>query len=254
MIKELDFYNGKAIITFDDIKHKFRDSKNRIIPSVTKATGIIDKSGPLMWWTAKMMGLYLLNEKANGNKIITEKLIESARNEYRRAQEEAKDIGTEIHAWISDWIGGKKPELPNDERVVNGVRAFLKFQDKYKFKWIESERIIYSRKHNFAGILDATATNAGGKKVLVDFKSANEKMNKKTGEMETPVYAESAFQSAGYQLALEEETGEEIDHRIVIAFGKKTGKFNFEEFKENKKDKKTFLACLAVRNRLTELK
>lgn len=261
VITEYNLYNGKAKIFFnsgtpDKPKHTFKDEKGKYIPSVTKATGIIDKSGALMGWTAKMMGLFLI-DNWDIKKIQKESekidLIERAKKEYRRVQVEAQDIGTEIHDWISAKIKGEKPDMPEDERVVNGITAFLKFQKDHKFKWLESERVIYSKKHNFAGRLDAIARD--GKKILVDFKSTNEKIDKVTGEViEVPIYVESAFQAAGYQLAYEEETKEKISYRIVIAFGKKTGAFNFRIFDENEKDKKIFLACLQISNRLEELK
>ena len=243
MLKELNLYKGKSIITFDDARHIFRDSKKKTIISVTGATGIIDKSGPLMWWTAEMMGLYLLKEKEKGNKIITERLVGMAKKEYRRAKEEAADIGTEIHAWVSEWIKGKKPEMPDNEKVVNGITAFLKFQDEHKIKWLESERIVYSKKHNFAGILDAVGkANGKGDLAIIDFKSSKS------------IYSDMRFQVSGYQIAYEEETGKKIDKRMIIRFGKEDGEFEIRELDEDDKDKKIFLACLQVAKRMKELK
>ncbi len=72
------------------------------------------------------MGLYLLDQKLKGNKIITEDLINEAKREYRRLKTEAADIGTEIHKWVSDWILKKNPEMPDNEKVVNGIMAFSK--------------------------------------------------------------------------------------------------------------------------------
>jgi len=243
MIKELNLYNGKSIITFDENRHIFRDLNGKYIPSVTKATGIIDKSGALMGWTAKMMALYLLEEKAKGNDKITEELVNKAKKEYRRLKTEAADIGKEIHEWASDWILGKKPAMPKNEKVVNGITAFLKFQKEHKIKWLESERIIYSKKHNYAGILDAVGKfNGKGDLILIDFKSSN------------GIYDDMRFQVAGYQIAYEEETGKKIDKRMIIRFGKEDGEFEVRELDEDVKDKKIFLACLQVANRMKELK
>ena len=246
MIKEINLYKGDAIITFDDGRHIFRDSKGVVIPSVTTATGIIDKSGPLMWWVAEMMGLFLTDNwdikkiKKESEKMA---LIDTAKKEYRRAKEAAADIGTEIHQWVSDWIGGKKPDMPEDEKVVNGITAFLKFQKEHKVKWLESERIIYSKKHNYAGILDAVGRiNGKGELVLIDFKSSKS------------IYDDMRFQVAGYQIAFEEETGAKIDKRMIIRFGKEDGEFEAVELDEDEADKKIFLACLQVAKRMKELK
>jgi len=243
MIKELNLYKGKAIITFDENRHIFRDYNGKYIPSVTKATGIIDKSGALMGWTAKMMALYLLAEKEKGNDRITEELVNTAKKEYRRLKAEAADIGTEIHQWAADWIDGKKSPMPENEKVVNGITAFLKFQKEHKIQWLESERIIYSKKYNFAGILDAVGKVDGkGDLILIDFKSSN------------GIYDDMRFQVAGYQIAYEEETGKKIDKRMIIRFGKEDGEFEVKELDNDSKDKKIFLACLQVCNRLKELK
>ena len=244
MIKELNLYEGKTTITFDDGRHIFRDSKGNVILSVTAATGIIDKSGPLMWWTAEMMGLFLIDNwdikkiKKESEKMA---LIDTAKKEYRKAKAEAADIGTEIHQWASDWIKGKKPDMPENEKVVNGITAFLKFQKEHKVKWLESERIVYSKKHNFAGILDATGI-IEGVLTLIDFKSSKS------------IYDDMRFQVAGYQIAFEEETGNPIQKRMIIRFGKEDGEFEVKELDEDEKDKKIFLACLQVAKRMKELK
>ena len=109
-----------------------------------------------------------------------------------RVSTKAADIGTEIHQWASDWILKKNPEMPTDEKVVNGITAFLKFQKEHKLKWIESERYIFSKKYKYAGILDAIAKK-NNKLILVDFKSNYR------------IYDEMRFQVAGYQIAYEEE-------------------------------------------------
>ncbi len=240
MLKEIELYKGDVKIHFDDERHIFYGINGKPLLSVTGATGVVDKSGALMGWVAKMMGLYLLSEKAKGNEIITEELVDSAKKEYRRIKLEAADIGTEIHEWVHLKITGKNPEIPENEKVVNGITAFLKFQKEHNLKWIESERIVYSKKHKFAGILDAIAEE-DGKLTLVDFKSS------------TGIYDEMLFQVAAYQIAYEEETGKKIDKKLIIRFGKEDGEFEFKELENGDKDKKAFLACLALKERLKEL-
>jgi len=241
MAKEIKLYKGKTIITFDENRHIFRDVKGNILLSVTAATGIIDKSGALMGWVAKMMGLYLYQNYIVKAKPITLGAIEESKKEYRRIKTEAADIGTEIHEWVSDWILGKKPEMPDNEKVVNGITAFLKFQKEHKLKWFESERYIYSKKHNYAGILDAIAKR-GKELILVDFKSSK------------AIYPEMFLQVAGYKIAYEEETGKKIDKRIIIRFGKEDGNFEIKELDGDKQDEKAFLAALTLKRRMKELK
>jgi CRISPR/Cas system-associated exonuclease Cas4 (RecB family) len=230
---------NKKTIYFDDEKHRFWDEEGNNIPSVTSFTGIIDKSSALIGWAIKLTKQYLLSKIENGEQITIID-IEEATKEHRKAKEEAADIGTQIHEWIEKWIKGEKPEIPEDEKIGNVINAFLQFQKEYKVKWLETEKIVYSQKYNFAGILDAVGI-INKKLVIFDFKSSN------------GIYSEYAFQTAGYQIAYEEMTGKRIDHRIIVRFGKDTGDFEWRKFDENEKDKKAFIACLTLKNRLKEL-
>ncbi len=239
-MQEIKLYKGKEIIKFDEGRHRFYDPKGNLLPGVTTITGVVDKSGPLMGWAIKMMAIYLNLELGKGNKINSG-IIEKAKREYRRIKTEAADIGTEIHKWVEQWIKGEKPEMPEDERVVNGITAFLKFQKEHKIKWLETERIIYSKKKKYAGILDAIGI-MDGKLTLIDFKSSS------------GIYDEMRFQVAGYKLAYEEETGKKIDQSIIVKFGKETGDFEVKILDDSKKDEKAFLACLELQRRLKELK
>jgi hypothetical protein len=240
-MKEITLYKGKEKISFDENRHIFYDDKGNCLLSVTGVTGTIDKSGALMGWVAKMIGLYLLQEKEKGNDKITEQLIDTAKREYRRIKQEAADIGQAIHDWISEWIKGKKPEMPDNEKVVNGITAFLKFQKEHKIKWLESERFVFSKKHKFCGILDAIG-KTGKELVLFDFKSSN------------AIYPEMFLQVAGYNIAYQEETGKKIDKKVIIRFGKEDGMFQLKELENEGKDEKAFLACLELTKRLKELR
>ena len=238
MLKEIKLYQGKITIRFDDGRHIFYGPKGEYLTSVTGATGIIDKSGPLMYWAVNLSRDYLLSKIGKG--AVTEADILEASKQHRAFKKKAADIGTLIHEWCSDWILGKKPKMPEDEKVVNGITAFLKFQKEHKLKWLESERYIYSKKHNYAGILDAIAKE-GKNLVLVDFKSSN------------GIYDEMRYQVAGYQIAWEEEMDKKIDKRIIVRFGKEDGEFEIKELDEDDKDKRVFLACLDIKRRMKEL-
>lgn len=235
-MQEYKLYNGKVVVKFDgeNDNHKFYDINGNPLLSVTGITSIIDKSQGLMGWAVKLMGQYLLNEMEKGNNIISEELVETAKRKYREVQKDARDVGSEIHNWINQWILGKNPEMPSEKRVLNGITAFLKFQKENQLKWVESERCVYSRKYNYVGFLDAIAMK-GKKRILVDFKSSN------------GIYPEMILQVAGYQIAWEEETGKRIDESIILQFHKETGEFNVKTLDDNDKErKKAFLAALTL--------
>ena len=242
---EFRLYNNTIKIYFDPdpIRHIFYDAKMRPLISVTAATGIVDKSAPLMFWAVNLAKHYLINNwdiKKKFTEAEKIRLIEEASKQHRIFKKEAADIGTLIHQWVSEWIKGKNSDIPNDDKVANGITAFLKFNRDHKVKWLESERIVYSKKYNYAGILDATG-KIGRDLVLTDFKSSN------------GIYDEMRFQVAGYQIAYEEETGKKFDRTMIIRFGKDTGEFEAFELDNQQRDKKAFLACLEIKRRLKEL-
>jgi CRISPR/Cas system-associated exonuclease Cas4 (RecB family) len=245
--KTIKLYKGsvelKFITDYAD-KHEYYLNGKRLY-GVTYYTGIIDKSEALKSWAVNQMGLFLLGHI---EKPITEELIFRAKKEYRNVSKEAMDIGKQIHKWIELKISGKNPPIPEDERVKNGAIAFMDYQKNNNVKWIESERLIYSKKYKYPGTADGIG-KIGKDLVLFDFKSSKPSSISPDG-----IYPEHAIQTAGYQIAYEEETGKKIDYRVIITLNKETGEFKFRKFDDNKKDKDAFINCLNLRRRLVELK
>jgi hypothetical protein len=249
--KIIKLYKGTVKIKFvtdHADKHSYYDENGKWLPGVTYFTGIIDKSEALKGWAVKMMGLYLLAEREKGNYAITPELVDLAKKEYKNVQKEMMDIGKEIHALISQWIETGKAPIPERLESKNGLIAFQQFQNIHKVNWLESERMVFSKKHKYPGTADAIG-KIGKDLILFDFKSTKPSSISPDG-----IYPEHSIQAAGYQLAYEEETGKKIDRRIVIALHKDTGDFAFREFKDNEKDKKAFLNCVMLRRRLDQIK
>ncbi len=234
-------YKGKIVIDFDPEKHIFWDKQSNRIIGVTSVTGIIDKSRPLIYWAVGLTRDFLIEKLKNGF-IIAEETILEAVKQHTIKKEEAADIGTKIHDWVELWIKGKKPEIPAESQVMNGVNAFLKWVKETKIKLRSSETIVYSKKHNFAGIMDAEG-RMGKEEVIIDFKSSK------------AIYNEYRYQLAAYWLAREEETGKKFDGGWIIKFGKDDGEFaaTYIPRKEYEKDKVAFLAALAIKLRENEL-
>jgi len=240
-MRKIELYNKKIILEFDPEKHKYFVNGKKVKYSVTGVTGIIDKSPQLMGWAVKCMAEYLI-EKVDDGFVVGEETILQAKREYRSISKKARDIGTAIHEWIEYWIKGEKPELPDDENIVNGITAFLKWQKEHKAKFTDSERLIYSKKYKYCGTLDAIA-KIGKDKVIIDFKSSK------------GIYNDHYYQLAAYWNAVE-EMGEKIDYGMIIRFGKEDGEFEVHTItkKEYLKDRKAFLGALDIKRREDELK
>lgn len=245
--KVFKLYKGSVEIEFYETKHWYKHKGERsTIISVTGAVGMVDKSRPLIIWATRLAKDFLLSHVVDGvTNSITKEIIEQACNLHQVKKEEAASKGSEVHKWAEDYISGKNPELPTDEKVLNGVMAFLSWVKEHSVKFKESERMIYSKKHDFVGTLDAIAV-IGGKTSLIDFKTSN------------GIYSTMHYQVAGYQLAYEEETGKKLSGpRYIIRFDKDTGDFHVhnldEDEKDYKKDCAAFLAALTLKKREKEL-
>lgn len=242
-------YKGEIELNFDEKRHMFTVDNKPVI-SVTRVTGVIDKSGPLMYWAVNMGAEFLtinlekLKRDSNGDVIL--KLIDESKKQHRIRKEKAADTGSQVHAWVEGFIKAKTekdiPPVPKETEVYNGVMAFLKWTDEHNVKFLSSERHIYSKKHKYAGIMDAEAI-IKGKKCVVDFKTSK------------GIYPEMRFQVAAYQAAMEEETGKAYTgNKWLARFDKETGDFEAHEFDDHDKDFNAFLAALKLQRRLLELK
>lgn len=242
--KVIKMYGGKVVINFTERDwagkkiHVYTGKNGEKILSVTGVTGTIDKSNALIPWATKLMGKYLSDNFLG--KILTGEALEVSLKEWRKEKSEAADIGTAIHDWIRAKIKGEEPAIPEDDKVRNGVIAFLKWTGETKIKWLESEKIVYSKKHDYVGTLDAIA-KIGGKKYLIDYKSSK------------GLYPEFYLQTAGYQIAYEEEHGQSIDGRILIHLGKEDGAFEAREIGDYEEDRDAFLGLLKTKKRLQVL-
>jgi hypothetical protein len=241
-------YDGSIELCFDEARHRFTVNEKSII-SVTGVTSIIDKSRPLIYWAVGLtkdflMGnLQVLIDDTKGDKIAA--IIDEAVKQHSIKKEKAADVGTQVHVWVEQFIKAKSkkewPEIPKDPQVFNGISAFLKWVDEYEVKFISSERLIYSKKHKYAGIMDAEAI-IKKRLCVIDFKTSK------------AIYPEMRFQVAAYQGAAEEESGKEYPgNKWLARFDKETGEFEAHEFAEQDKDFKAFLAALDLRRRLKEL-
>lgn len=233
-----------GVLYFNPNNHSFYTQsgkdKNRI-PSVTSITGVIDKSAVLIGWAVRLAKDYLIEKLGRGEQIIEVDVIEAGKQHTIKKQE-AADIGTRIHELAEQWIKTTKSGVTSEdsEAVINGFNAFLEYQEANDVKWLGSEMIVYSAKHNFAGITDGVG-HIGTDLVLFDFKSAK------------AIYPEHILQAAGYQLAYEEMTRRKIAYRLIIRFGKDDGTFEVVKCDNNDQDKAAFLACVTLKNRLKEL-
>ncbi len=232
-------YNGKVSIDFYPNSHRYKKvGEKTYLISVTSVTGLVDKSRPLIKWALGLASDFLKNLLSKGV-IIALANIEEAIDQHNIKREEAASIGDQVHDWVSEHIkavlaGNSKPKLPDGKEVLNGVTAFLKWEEANKVKYNDEDKMVYSRKHDFVGKLDCNAT-VNGLLSMVDFK---------TGK---GIYAEQYFQVAGYRNAYEEEYGCKFEQSLILHFGKDTGEFEVYICGDHEGDLRAFLGLLAAK-------
>ena len=98
------------------------------------------------------------------------KIICDAKESY------GSDIGTQLHEWIDLFLKGEKPVLPSDQPLKRMAEKFTDFWKKHKFKVIESELPLYSKKFDMCGTNDVIVTKDSwkGQLAVLDWKTSKD--------------------------------------------------------------------------------
>lgn len=229
-------YGGEVELQFDERKHIYTVN-DEVIPSVTGITGIIDKSGPLMWWAigkALEHVKHMVKTHPDGmDEVDLNNMLYVAQREHLRSSSSAANIGTLAHDWIQQYLQGKDPAFPRNPILKGTVESFLKWHTEHPLGPIDTEFKVYSRQHKYAGTCDYDG-HVGPERSAVDWK---------TGKR---VYPEHRLQTAAYVGAREEELGIQYDSRWVVVLPKEGGEVIAERLGREtlERDFKGFLGAL----------
>lgn len=257
-------YGGEIVINFLPSKHWYKlDGEKHCLISATGAVGIVDKSAPLMKWAVRETVSFLKQHLETSNTFSREELlpvIDEAARQHEIKKEKAATAGEKVHKWIEQFADLKIEGKDIDESsleglepaVLNGVNMFLDWYNQNHVQFISSERLVYSKKHKYVGTTDALAV-VNGKRTILDYKTSN------------GLYSTHYYQLSGYWNAVDEEDGKPfIEEGLILHLPTKVNQENLTEEivefhsvpvspQDHKKNFKTFLACLAVKEREKEL-
>jgi hypothetical protein len=205
MIRQVSLYNGAVNIEFDPDKHFYHVVGTNAKPDgVTTILGLIPKY--LLPWVARTTAEYIqagiLNRLASEGEVggsFLRSLCDEAKKEHTRKRDAAGDVGTIVHGFAEEVIGGVEVDdefwqaTPGEAHP--GCLAFLQWWDSVKpLENVESERIVYSKRLFYAGTCDLFAT-INGNPTVVDFKTGS------------GFYEDQPLQLAAYAMAIDEERG-----------------------------------------------
>lgn len=195
------------------------------VPGASTIPGILDKSGPLMYW-AWNLGMQ--------------------GKDYRKVVSQAADIGTIAHLMIECHLKGEDffklhagEYAPNDvDKASNAYIAYLDWEKGKKIILIGSEIRLVSEKYKFGGTLDKVAV-IDDRLTLIDFKTSK------------ALYDSHIYQTCGYENLWGEEH-DPVDDVIVLRLSKEDDPLiePFEPILLNAKQRENgweiFKHCLAI--------
>ena len=231
---ETKLYKGTVKLNFDEAKHLYTVNNQRVL-GVTSIIGILGKPALVNW--ATKLAVDKVRERKDFLSTHLEDVLMEAKREHWVQSQQAKELGTRVHAVADRWFSEDKLGLVQemlkvkneDERnSLSALMEFLKGKNKRK----AGERKVYSKKHKYAG----TADYVGDIDIYIDT----------VGDFKTSarIYPEYFLQAAAYAQALTEE-GIPVKQTAIIRLGK-DGKLEIK-FDKNWKDKvPIFLALKKV--------
>jgi hypothetical protein len=191
-------YKGEVMLNFSPFGHRYSIGEREIVGVTTILKTVIAKEA-LIAWAVKLSGEYMLqNFKPDTlyNAQQIKELIKNATLAHKKEVQKAGNIGKYVHEWIEKYIQAKMyNEDPPEKPEVNlvAINSFLKWEKENNVKFHQTEKVVYSRRYDYAGTLDFIA-EVNGVKVIGDFKTSNY------------IYPESYFlQLSAYKYALDEE-------------------------------------------------
>lgn len=210
------FYKDTIELEYEDKRHLYTVKKidgadtNKKADGVTGVLQVIAKPA-LMYWGINTTIASLEASLKPGtvyDEVQIRTMLDSAKTAHRVKKEEAGNIGKMVHDWLDQHIKGQKPIPFVNEVMKTSCEKFLEWEKSNKVKFLENEKIVYSKRMNYAGTFDFLA-EIEGKLWIGDIKTSS------------GIWDEYWFQTAAYHQAYCEEFGEtKIKGEIIVRVGK----------------------------------
>ena len=250
LTEKYTFYKGEVELRYNVRDHIYMlVTPTGLVPQdgVTSVCHVIDKSEVLIPWAVKMMGIKLVADipkmqLPTGEVIVNLKLedfeieVQKAKSAHKDKLEDAGAVGHQAHNWVEHFIKSvlkedesRKLELlanmPQDDRAANGVIAALDWMKNHNVRWISTERKIYSRKFGYAGTLDGLCVVDSCDDPKCCPHAFKDRLSVADWKTSNYLYPEYRLQTAAYQQAHVEESGDQVQDRWIIRLGKEDAKF-----------------------------
>ena len=233
-MKKINLPNRKNIdLQFDEDRHKyFRDGRE--VPGVTKISGLMDETGWMIPWAAKMCGEKaeeilkdVATSKADIDEVNYKEMALEIKNAHKSKSGSAIAFGHAGHSILENFVlwrmgRGPKPTPPRNDALRDAVKPFLDWSRENDPDYISTEEVVYyegefaGMKFDYAGTLDLRF-NLGETHCIGDFKTAK---NNRRGYI---------WQMALYAAAVEQSFGKKVDKLFLFKLPKDGHKFKIRD-------------------------
>lgn len=235
--KVFELYDGSVIANFIEGNHRYRIMEPSEYAGwkqgVTTILRVLNKPELLQWAANQACDtLYKAYQELEPEDFWSEKefndLLRTARYAHMTYKDAKAKIGTDVHSWIEQHIAGQDTDY--DELMKPSVEAFLRWEEKVKPEYIFSEKLLYSKEHDYCGTMDSCAI-IGGKTTVIDFKTGspdkeyNERQRKYTGQVRGRT--EHFIQEGAYAIPLKEELGIDCEQAMTLYLPNTGGAYAF---------------------------
>ena len=222
-------YDKTIDIHFNNRNHTYSVDGYEV-PSVTEITGLLDKSKILIPWALDRCGSafesLLPNVPFLGTADNMRDNVSKLMRTCLKAPDMQKAIGGKIgklaHQFFVSYTHRQIPfdtfcldvtatdslSEPEEAILKRICRSFERWFDSQHLTPITSERVIFSKKHKFAGMFDGLLKDDTGKTWVVEYKTTKE------------IYVEHLLQASAYLTALEEEFDTRFAGALIVLFAK----------------------------------
>jgi len=237
MIKYTLKYKDGTDLFYNPDKHVYVVN-NKIIPSVTGICGNgVPKPELTNWLVYTPLSEFhrLVKGQLETNIPLDDvsllRIKKQASEKTKIVKEDAGLIGSTVHELIESFLKGKPTIKPSDPKVKNCWNLFLNWWEKSKYKVIDLEKKLYSKKWGYAGTLDLVVKDQSKNLVLIDIKTSNQ------------IAFDYQLQLNAYKVAYEEETKRKISKAMVVRLPKNEAEIEFKDIPLTKDLFKSFIGA-----------
>lgn len=217
--ERFSLHNGTVIIDFYPTSHRYKlieqdgVSVNEWIPSPSSINNMLDKSQALIPWaigTVMAKVEELMQDGHNFTRDDVKSMLEVAKTAHTEKKEAQASVGSVVHHYAQHGSVSEEYEdlsFDDKERADRGIASFDQWKTSELPLILQTEFLVYSKKHKYVGTADGLA-EINRKKYIIDYKTSK------------GIYTSHLYQTSAYLRAYEEETGETLDGAMIIHFRK----------------------------------